>query len=269
MKVPLYSMDKKEMEKKSLPSCFQEPVRADLVKRAVLSIRANNRQPYGADPTAGMKQISRVSRRRRDYQTSYGHGISRAPRKVLARKGTRFTWVGAIAAGTVGGKAAHPPKVEKNWVLKINKKERQKALRSALAATMHTDLVTAVGHIIPEGYPFIVEAKLESLSKTKDVLTALESLGFAPELARASRKKIRGGRSRLRGRKYKRATGPLVVVSGVCPLLKAAKNIPGITVVAVKYLNTEDLAPSIKPGRLTVFTDAALAVIEKGKLFSQ
>ena len=268
MKIPLYTIDKKEVEKKALPSCFQESIRADLVKRAVLALRANNRQPYGADPSAGMKQISKVSRRRRDYQTSYGHGISRAPRKVMARKGTRFTWVGALAAGTVGGKAAHPPKVEKNWSMKINKKERKKALRSALAATMDKEMVTEIGHILPQGYPFIVESKFESLSKTKEVLAILETLGFGPELARASRKKIRGGRSRLRGRKYKKATGPLLVVSGACPLLKAAKNIPGVAIVDARYLNAETLAPSVKPGRLTLFTDAAIAAIEKGKLFS-
>lgn len=261
-------MHKTEVAKKELPICFQETVRPDIIKRAVLAIRANNRQQYGADPTAGKKQISRVSRRRRDYQTSYGHGISRVPRKVLNRRGTRFYWVGALAAGTVGGKAAHPPKAEKNWTHKINKKENKKAIQGALAATMQKKLVQEQGYMLPDNYPFMVESEFEGLAKTKEVLIALEKLGFAEELVRASKKKLRGGRARLRGRKYKKAKGPLLVVSGKCKLQKAAENIPGVEVVSVRNLNAEVLAPSAKPGRLTLFTNAAIEKISKEKLFT-
>jgi len=268
MKIPVYSTQKTEVAKKDLPACFKGTVRADLVKRAVLALRANSRQPYGADPMAGKWQISKVSRRRRDYQTSYGHGISRAPRKVLSRHGTRFSWAGAFAAGTVGGKAAHPPKVEKNWKQKINKKEKRLALQSALAATMHKDIVAGQGYIIPEHYPFLIETKAEELAKTQDVVALLEKLGLTEELHRASRKKIQSGRSKMRGRKYKRAKGPLIVVSGACKLQHAAKSIPGVDVIGVKYLNAELLAPSAKPGRLTVFTDAAIEKMIKEKLFA-
>lgn len=268
MKIPIYDTKKTEVAKKDMPLCFQGFVRSDVVKKAVLAIRANNRQAYGADPEAGMKQISRVSRRRRDYQTSYGHGISRVPRKVLNRRGTRFYWVGAIAAGTVGGKAAHPPKAEKNWTQKINKKENRLAIKAALAATMHKDLVIEQGHVLPEHYPFLVETKIEEMAKTQDVLAVLLKLGFGAELERASAKKLRAGRARLRGRKYKKAKGPLIVVSGKCKLQKAAENIPGVEVVSVKNLNALILAPSAKPGRLALFTDAAIEKINKEKLFA-
>lgn len=268
MKIAILNIHKTEVGKKEMPSCFHETVRPDIIKKAVLAIRANNRQPYGADPTAGMKQISRVSRRRRDYQTSYGHGISRVPRKVLNRRGTRFYWVGAIAAGTVGGKAAHPPKAEKNWTQKINKKENRLAIKAALSATMQKEFVQEQGYVLPEHYPFLIETKLEEIAKTQEVLAILEKLGFGNELVRASRKKMRGGRSRLRGRKYKKAKGPLIVVSGKCKLQKAAENIPGIDIVSVKNLNAAVLAPSAKPGRLTLFTDAAIEKITKEKLFA-
>ncbi len=268
MKVPIMNIHKTEIGKKELPTCFRTTVRPDLIKRAVLALRANSRQPYGTDPMAGKWQISKVSRRRRDYQTSYGHGISRAPRKVLSRHGTRFSWAGAFAAGTVGGKAAHPPKAEKNWTQKINKKERRLAVQSALTATMCKDLVINQGHIIPEQYPFLIEAKVEEMEKTKEVIAVLEKLGLASELKRASKKKYRGGIARLRGRKYKRAKGPLLVVSGACKLQKAARGIPGVDVVSVKYLNAELLAPGTKPGRLTVFTDAAVDKIITEKLFA-
>lgn len=268
MKVTVYSLQKTEVAKKDLPHCFHAEIRSDLVKKAVLAIRANNRQPYGADPTAGMKQISKVSRRRRDYQTSYGHGISRSPRKVMGRRGTRFIWAGAIAAGTVGGKAAHPPKVEKNWSQKINKKENRMAIQSGLTAAMKKELVSEQGHVVPEHYPFVVETKFEALAKTKDVVAALEKLGFTEELVRASKKKMRTGRGKMRGRAYKKAKGPLIVVSGACKAQKAAGGIPGVEVVNVKYLNAEILAPSVKPGRLTMFTEAALEKIVKEKLYA-
>ena len=51
------------------------------------------------------------------------------------RRGTQFMWVGALAPGTVGGRKAHPPKASKIWNLKINKKERAKAIRSALGGS--------------------------------------------------------------------------------------------------------------------------------------
>ena len=46
------------------------------------------------------------------------------------------------------------------------------------------------------------------------------------------------------------------------------EGIPGVDVVNVKYLNAEILAPSIKPGRLTIFTEAAIEKIAKEKLFA-
>ena len=33
-----------------LPSQFSEEIRPDLIKRAVLTVQNNRRQPYGADP---------------------------------------------------------------------------------------------------------------------------------------------------------------------------------------------------------------------------
>jgi len=205
MKVPILSLQKTEMAKKDLPVVFTKKVRSDLVKRAVLAIKANSRQAYGADPRAGMKQLGDLSRRRHDYKGSYGHGISRVPRKILTHRGTRFYWVGAVMPGTVGGRRAHPPKTEKNWSQKVNKKERKQALQSALAATMIKEAVKLCGHKVPDNYPFVVESKFEDLAKTKQVITVLEKLGLKEELDRTNKRKTRGGKTKLRGRKYKKA----------------------------------------------------------------
>jgi large subunit ribosomal protein L4e len=147
MKIPVLDKTAKEVGKKELPKQFDEEIRPDLIRRAVLVVQANSRQPYGSDPNAGMMVSAKLSRRRRDYKGSYGMGISRTPRKVLTKRGTRFNWVGALAPNTVGGRRAHAPKAERIWDKKLNVKEKRKALRSALSATMHRDIVKARGHI--------------------------------------------------------------------------------------------------------------------------
>ncbi len=267
MKIPIYDVSKKEIKKKDLPEQFNESLREDIIKRAVQSIDSNSRQPYGAKPDAGLRASAKISKRRRKYRGCYGFGISRVPRKIMTRRGTRFNWVGAVIPGTVGGRRAHPPKAEKIWSQKINKNERRIAIRSALSATVIKELVKERGHMIPETYPLGIEEKFESLSKTKEVLDILKILGFEKELERSDSKKIRAGKGKARGRKYKRKKGLLIVVSGPCNLLRSANNIPGVDITTAKKLNTKLLAPGADPGRITLFTDKALEIIEKEKLF--
>jgi large subunit ribosomal protein L4e len=250
-----------------LPGQFKEAVRPDLIQRVVLALQANRRQQYGADPMAGKKAAVRISKRRRDYRGSYGIGISRVPRKVVSRRGTRINWVGAFAPGTVGGRRAHPPKSGKEWVQKVNKKENRKAIRSAIAGTLNKEAVEARGHKVPKNWPFIVADEFESIGKTKKVIEGLNKLGFDAELKRSSKKTIRAGRGTMRGRKYAKRKGILFVVSQKCNLEKAAKNIPGAEVVEVKGLNAELLAPGAVPGRLALFTKAAVERMAKEKLF--
>lgn len=267
MKLSVLNITKVEVKKKDLPAQFGEKVRDDLIKRAVLVIQNNTRQPYGASPEAGMRQVGKLSRRRHAYRGAYGHGIGRVPRKILTRRGTRFNWQGAVVPGTVKGRRAHPPKAEKIIVQKINKKERRKAIRSAMSATLIKDIVAHRGHKIPDTYPFILDNSFENLTKTKDVKAALVKLGFENELERIAVKKVRAGKGKMRGRKYKRKIGPLFVVSKDCKAIKAAQNIQGVDILEVKNLNAEQLAPGTDFGRATLFTEAALDVLAKEKLF--
>ncbi len=267
MKVKIYSIEGKAQSSIELPIQFQEEVREDLIKKAFLAIMSHKRQPYGAFPDAGKLHVAWTSKRRRDYKTSYGYGISRTPRKVLIRRGSRFYWVGAVAPNTVGGRRAHPPKAEKKWEWKINKKERRKAIRSALSATVIREIVEKRGHIIPEHYPFVIEDKLEEISKTRDLINVLKKLGFEKELERSKKKKVRAGRGKMRGRRYRRKKSLLIVVADASKLKKAASNIPGVEVVEAKNVNVELLAPGTHPGRATLYTKAAIEQFEKEKLF--
>jgi large subunit ribosomal protein L4e len=251
----------------NLPNQFNQEIRVDLVKRSVDTIRCNKRQPYGTKIGAGMRASGKVSKRRNSYRTSYGHGISRVPRKILSRSGTRMNWVGAIAPGTIGGRKAHPPKSSKVFKKSMNTKEKKMALRVALSASLNSELVKKRGHIIPDNFPFIIDNDFENIKKTKDIKQSLENLGFSDELKRTNIRKIKAGIGKLRGRKYKMKKGPLIVVSKTCKLLKSANNIPGINIVTINKVNCENLAPGASVGRLTLYTKDAIGKINEDKLF--
>jgi len=242
----------KEMGKKKLPAQFDEIIRPDIIKKVVVAQLANKRQPYGAKPEAGKRPSAKVSRRRRDYRGSYGHGISRVPRKVVSRSGTRFNWIGAFAPGTVGGRRAHPPKAEKIWSQKINIKEKRKAIRSAMAAAMNKDLVEKKGHLIPDKYPFIIATDIETIKTAKEARQFLITIGLEKELGRIQEKPIRAGVGKI---------------SQKCDALRAFRNIPGVEARVVNTLSVEVLAPGTTPGRLTLFTEESINRVEKEKLF--
>ena len=247
-----------------LPPQFSEPLREDLIKKAFLAIQNNTRQAYGSYKEAGQRHAVKISKRRRDYKGSYGKGISRVPRKTLSRRGSQFFWVGANAPGTVGGRKAHPPKVEKAWAWKLNTKEKRKAIRSAISATMIKELVIKRGHLIPPNYPFILAEDMEKINKTKQLLEVLNKLGFEAELNRASNVRIRAGVGKLRGRRRIQKKSLLIVVSDVKEICKAVSNIAGVEVINIKKLNTNALAPGGHPGRVTLFTVKALEELKNG-----
>jgi len=267
MKLPIVAGGNKKTGDMNMPSQFKEEFRPDLIKRAVHSLWSKARQAYGADPEAGLRHSSKLSKRRRKYRGSYGFGISRVNRKILSRRGTRFNWVGTFSPQTVGGRRSHPPKAEKVLERRINKKENRKAIRSAMSATLLKEVVAERGHKLPVEYPFVVSGAVESLSKTKEVEKLLLDLGFSEELERSAQKKVRAGIGTMRGRKYRRKKGVLIVASGDCPLLKAAKNVPGIDAVEVKSLNAELLAPGADAGRVTLWTEKAVQKVADEKLF--
>ena len=251
MKSKIIDTTGKQVKEIDLPKQFSEDIRPDLIKRSVLAIQANKRQPYGANIRAGKDYSAKLSRRRKDYRGGYGRGASRIPRKVLTRRGRQFYYVGAIVPGTVGGRRAHPPKAEKIWSQKVNRKENQKAIRSAIAATIDKDLMKERGHTFTDQ---LILKDIEKIQKTKDLKEILLKLGLEKEFDRI-KKKVRAGKGKSRGRKYKVSKGPLIVTSEICSLTKAAKNLLGFDIMTVESINTELLAPGGIAGRLTIWSD--------------
>ncbi len=234
-----------------LPSIFETPFRPDLIKRAVLASISSRRQSQGRDKRAGKRTTAE--------SWGTGFGVARVPRVKGSRHhaGRRA----AFAPMTVGGRAAHPPKSEKRSKERINTKERRLAIRSAIAATANKVLVRSRGHIIDFvlEIPLIVTDELQEIEKAADTRFAFMQLGIWDDIMRAKKgKKIRPGKGKMRGRRYKKPKGPLIVISEDEGIYQAAKNHPGVDIINVKNLNVESLAPGTHAGRLTIWTESAI-----------
>lgn len=87
----------------------------------------------------------------------------------------------------IGGRKAHPLRVEKVHHEKINNKERRFAIRSAVAATANKDLVEKRGHQIENvpAFPLVVEDDLEAVKKAKETREIFKNLGVYDDVIRA------------------------------------------------------------------------------------
>lgn len=245
MKVNVYSIDGKVKGEVALPAAFDTPFRPDVIKKAFEVARANARQPYGTSPESG--------RRHATSGIGKGHGASRVQRVHGLNKA-------GLAPNVVGGMPGHGPKPYKNWSEKINKKENQLAIMSAVAATANAALVADRGHKFKDGsvLPVIVEDKFESLDKTADVEKFLDALGLYADVERAENGvKVRAGRGKMRARRRKEPKSILLVAS---KKLKV-DNMVGVDVVTPEQLSVKALAPGGVAGRLAVFTEAAVKQI--------
>ena len=264
----VYEIDVEMGKKVSLPESFNSEIRSDLVKLAVASARANRRQAYGSNAHVGKRKPMSGMKHSVEWWGK-GHGVSR----IMRRTGQRRS---AQSPHTLGGRRAHGPKVEKDWSRKLNRNERRLARNSALTATTDITMVSNRGHRFAEeisSLPIILGDYSENGKKmdieefnlsggTRKVSAIFEALGLGDDLRRASKgRKIRAGKATMRGRVHKTPKSVLLVVANKDGLAKAARNLPGVDVVAAKDLSAEDLAPGGDLGRLTVFTKAAVGAL--------
>jgi len=244
MKATVRDLDGDDAGEIDLPEAFEAHPRPDLVKRAVLAAQANRKQDYGSDDYAGMRTPAE--------SFGSGRGMAHVP-----REGGRARRV----PQAVGGRPAHPPKAEKDRSLSINDKERKAAIESAIAATADSELVRERGHAFADDLdlPLVVSDEFEDVEKTQDALATLDALGVAADVERADEATVRAGKGTTRGRKRRRPSSVLVVTSDEPS--RAARNLAGADVTTGREVNAEDLAPGAVPGRLTVWTESALAEV--------
>lgn len=246
-----------------LPAQFAEEFRPDVIQRAFLAIQSNSRQAYGNDPLAGQRSSAEYRGERGVYGAWANRGMHRTAR-IRIRAG-HMTGRARVNPQATKGRAAHGPQIERNWSQKINAKENRLAIRSAIAATANVDLVKARNHQVEKiKLPLIIDNT--AAKKTKEVVKTLHTLGLGAEMERTAETKIRAGKGKARGRRYKVKVGPLVVVNDTKDA-RAFANIQGVEVVSVKRLNVKSLAPGSHAGRLTIWTKGAVETLAKDKLY--
>ena len=232
-----------------LPEVFLAPVRSDLVNFVFANLNKNRRQAYGVYQRAGMEYNAE----------SWGPGraVARVPR--VSGSGTHRSGQGAFANSCRGGRMYNPTTVWRRLHRKVNLTQRRHAVASAIAASAVPSLVLARGHRVnqvPE-IPLVVDSL--QVSKTKELLKILYSLGCEEELSTiVETKKIRPGVGKQRNRKYKVKKGPLIIYdNGSVNVKKAARNIPGVEVCHVERLNLLQLCPGGHLGRFVIWTKDA------------
>lgn len=249
------------VKKIELPACFAADIRTDLIRQVWQHHTAKQKQPHGAYALAG-KEISaagKTSHRRHVYKTLYGIGVSRVTRQVLSRRGERIYWKGALIPGTVGGRAAHPPKTARK-ILKINKKVRRLALRGAIAATASAEFVEGkYKKKLKAALPIVIDSIILSKKSREIVKFLSELLGKTITV----KKKIRAGKGKRRGRKYKKSSKLLIVISSKENAKKLY--IFGFDYASANQLSIQMLAPRGIPGRLVVWTEKAIEEIKSIK----
>jgi large subunit ribosomal protein L4e len=252
MKTTLFDSTGKKKSEMELPAVFNTRIREDIVQKYFEAEKLV--QPYAPYSEAGRRHSASgtISHKRHDWKGHYGRGISRVPRKTMWRRGTQFFWIGAEVSGARGGRRAHPPKgIGKEK--KINKKEIQIAMSSALASTSNKEYIISRYQSISkiDLAPAIIESLPE---KTKQLKQTLNSIFPNLEKIIFRNYSTRAGVGKLRGRKYKSNAGILIVTSE-----NEYKQLKGFDIVPINELSIADLFPL---GRIALFTQKAIGELK-------
>jgi len=258
MQASVHGIDGKAGKKMALPGILEKEFRVDLVRRALLADQSTRFQPQGHYLLAGMQTTAVYVGRYSVYRTGRHIGKAIRPRQKLAK--------GAMGdvrriPSAVKGKRAHPHKIEKTLVERINRKEYARALESAVAATAKPELIKKSHSYRGAELPIVVSSEIEKVAKTQELMKILAALSLTEDLDRSHSPKSKQGRRRKVQRRYFR-NSVLIVAKDASHLLKAGRNVPGVDVVGVMDLSVESLAPGASP-RLTVWSEAAIPEIEE------
>ncbi len=250
-KINVYNLDGKKKGLIDKPKLFDVKPRIDLIRIANQVSQSNNKQIQGRDKRAGLRNTAE------GWGT--GHGMSRAPRI----KGSGFST--ARSVGRVpfakGGRQTHPIKAQKKIKKKINKQLKKASIISAISASGDKTWVKKGGFIldhVPE-IPLVVDDKIQTMKKTSGVYSILCNLGLKENLIKIKKSvKIRAGKGKSRGRKYKKKKGILIIIKDDFGIINAARNIPGTEVIKIENLSIENLSPGGSSGRLILWTQSAI-----------
>jgi large subunit ribosomal protein L4e len=250
--VSIYNFDKPS-EKSStvpMPPVLCSPLRPDLVREVHMNVSKNKRQANGVKSKVGYDTAAE--------SWGTGRAVARIPR--VPGGGTHRAGQAAFGNMCRGGGMFAPLQVWRRWHRRVNVTQKRHAVATALAASTLPALVMARGHRISEvaELPLVVTDGIQSITKTKQAVEALKSLGCGEELQKcADSRKIRAGQGKARNRRYKMRKGPLVIYGEDNGITRAMRNIPGVNTACVDRLNLLDLAPGGSFGRFVIWTESA------------
>jgi large subunit ribosomal protein L4e len=259
MDAELYNIEGKPVRSMVLPAIFSLPYREDLVRRALSSEQSNRYQPQARDLLAGLRTTAvYIGKYSAAYRRGRHMGIAIRPRQKLG--GGAMGDVRRIPSATKG-RRSHPPKLEKIIVENINRKEYVRALESAIAGCALVTMIKGRQHFTGKTLPIIIDNKIESVEKTKDLIKILNALGLKNELEKSHIPSIRKGMKRNgRQRHFRRSV--LIVANNASKVEKAGRNIAGVEVASIDDLSIEKLAPGVIP-RITIWSEDAVKNVEK------
>ncbi len=257
MNADVYQLDGKVARKEELPHVFSSSFREDLVRRALLAEQSKRYQPQGHYVMAGLQTTAIYVGEYGVYRTGRHMGIAIRPRQKLA--GGAQGMVRRIPS-SVKGRRAHPHKIEKILEERINGKEYRKAIESAIGGSANASLIKERHHVKHGTMPIIVEDKIENISKAKELLAVLKSLGFSEDLEKSHKPKLRQGLKRYAHNRHFRKS-VLIVAKNSEKVGRAGRNIAGVDVCSVNNLTVEMLAPGARP-RLAIWTEGAVKSVE-------
>ncbi|XP_068938911.1 large ribosomal subunit protein uL4-like isoform X2 [Petaurus breviceps papuanus] len=213
-------------------------IRSDIVNFVHTNLRKNNRQPYAVSELAG-------------HQTSAeswgtGRAVARIPR---AKEGSMF---------------AHT-KTWRHWHRRVNTTPKRYAICSALAASALPAQVMSKGHRIEEvpELPLVVEDKIEGSKKTKEAVLLLKKLKACNDIKKVyASQQMRAGKGKMRNRRRIQPRGPCIIYNEDNGIIKAFRNIPGITLLHVSKLNLLRFAPGGYVGRFCIWSESAFRKLD-------
>ena len=143
-------------------------------------------------------------------------------------------------------------------IKKINKKEVKIAMGSGFAATaQENDIINRYDSLnkLHIKVPIVIESADFSKTKVREMKKMLKELFYGIDNLIFKNKKVRSGKGKSRGRKYKSNAG-LLLVKGKDEKIKMKE----IDIKSVSDVLISDLYPL---GRLTVYTEKSLAELNR------
>ncbi len=255
-KVNVYSLDGKKKELIEKPRIFSFKPRKDVLQESHVASQSRKTQPQGRDLGAGLRTTAE--------SWGTGHGLARNPRS----KGSGYPTARNVkrVPEAVGGRCAFPIRVDKRLKKKINKKTNTLSIVSAIAASANPLWIKNRGHLVdkvPE-FPLVIDDKIQAIKRTGNIYSILCDLGFQSELIKIKNsKRVRAGKGKKRGRRYKMQKGVLIVIKDNFGIVKATRNISGVDILNIDCLTIDELAPGGLAGRPIIWTQSAFKELNR------